>query len=160
MGSTLEIEAAAFPADEKGKGTIRFNDTAGSMAKDSVAAAASVVRGLCGIRLSDYDLHINVVGGGNMDSLGRRRHHSGHYFRHRKKPLRQDVAVTGEISLSGDVKPVGGIPEKIFGARQAGMKAVILPKKNHEDIPNAPGLRVCEAGRMEEVMEWLTLSEE
>ncbi len=155
-GSTLEIEAAAFPADEKGKGTIRFNDTAGSMAKDSVAAAASVVRGLCGIRLSDYDLHINVVGGGNMDGPSAGVAITAAIISAiEKKPLRQDVAVTGEISLSGDVKPVGGIPEKIFGARQAGMKAVILPKKNHEDIPNAPGLAIHEAGRMEEVLAWL-----
>lgn len=158
-GSTLEIEAAAFPADEKGKGTIRFNDTAGSMAKDSVAAAASVVRGLTGIRLSDYDLHINVVGGGNMDGPSAGVAITAAIISAiEKKPLRQDVAVTGEISLSGDVKPVGGIPEKIFGARQAGMKAVILPKKNHEDIPAASGLEVREAERMEEVLKWMTVS--
>ncbi len=156
-GSTLEIEAAAFPADEKGKGTIRFNDTAGSMAKDSVAAAASVVRRLTGIRLTDYDLHINVVGGGNMDGPSAGVAITAAILSAiEEKPLRQDVAVTGEISLSGEVKPVGGIPEKIFGARQAGMKAVILPKKNHEDVPGAPGLTVCEAERMEEVMGWLS----
>ncbi len=156
-GSTLEIEAAAFPADEKGKGTIRFNDTAGSMAKDSVAAAASVVRRLTGIRLTDYDLHINVVGGGNMDGPSAGVAITAAILSAiEEKPLRQDVAVTGEISLSGEVKPVGGIPEKIFGARQAGMKAVILPKKNHEDVPGAPGLTVCEAERMEEVLEWLS----
>ncbi len=156
-GSTLEIEAAAFPADEKGKGTIRFNDTAGSMAKDSVAAAASVVRRLTGIRLTDYDLHINVVGGGNMDGPSAGVAITAAILSAiEEKPLRQDVAVTGEISLSGEVKPVGGIPEKIFGARQAGMKAVIIPKKNHEDVPGAPGLTVCEAERMEEVMGWLS----
>ncbi len=156
-GSTLEIEAAAFPADEKGKGTIRFNDTAGSMAKDSVAAAASVVRRLTGIRLTDYDLHINVVGGGNMDGPSAGVAITAAILSAiEEKPLRQDVAVTGEISLSGEVKPVGGIPEKIFGARQAGMKAVILPKKNHEDVPGASGLTVCEAERMEEVMGWLS----
>lgn len=62
-GSIIEIEAAAYPAHEKGKGSIRFNETAGSMAKDSVATAASVVRMCLGRDLSDYDLHINVIGG-------------------------------------------------------------------------------------------------
>ncbi len=156
-GSTLEIEAVSFPAAEKGKGSIRFNDTAGSMAKDSVAAAASVVRRLTGRSLSDYDLHINVVGGGNMDgpSAGCAIT-SAILSALEDKPLRQDIAVTGEISLSGDVKPVGGIPEKIFGAKSAGMKAVIVPKENHEDIPAAPGLPVKEAGRIEEIFAMLT----
>ena len=155
-GSTLEIEAVAFPAHEKGKGTIRFNDTAGSMAKDSVFAAASVVRRLSGKNLSDYDLHINVVGGGNMDGPS-----AGVAITLailsaiEEKPLRQDYAITGEISLSGEVKPVGGIPEKIFGARSAGMKGVILPKKNHADIPANPTLAVREAERIEEVAEWM-----
>ncbi|MBC5809491.1 MAG: ATP-dependent protease, Lon family, partial [Candidatus Eremiobacteraeota bacterium] len=67
IGSLIEIEAVAFPAGEKRKGTIRFNDTAGSMAKDSVFNASSVVRALSGIDPFDYDLHVNVVGGGNID---------------------------------------------------------------------------------------------
>lgn len=66
-GSTIEIETAAFPARTQGKGSIRFNDTAGSMAKDSVATAAAVVRLVTGKDLSDYDLHVNIVGGGNID---------------------------------------------------------------------------------------------
>lgn len=66
-GSTIEIEAAAYPAKEAGKGTLHFNNTAGSMAKDSVATAASVVRRLTDKNLGDYDLHVNVIGGGNVD---------------------------------------------------------------------------------------------
>ena len=67
LGSILEIEAIAFPAKAKGRGTLRFNETAGSMAKDSVFNAASVVRQLTGKEISDYDLHVNVIGGGNLD---------------------------------------------------------------------------------------------
>ena len=67
MGSTIEIEAVTFKANEKGKGKIRFNETAGSMAKDSVFNATSVIRKVCGVDLSDYDVHVNVVGGGNID---------------------------------------------------------------------------------------------
>lgn len=136
LGSVLEIEAIAFPAGEKGKGTVRFNETAGSMAKDSVFNAASVYRLVTGANLADYDLHINVVGGGNIDGPS-----AGLavflviYSSITGKPLPQDVAVTGELSVRGRVCPVGGIPEKLFGAAQAGMKTVILPKANREDVP-------------------------
>ena len=62
VGSVLEIEAVAFPARNQGQGIIRFNDTAGSMAKDSVFNAASVIRKLTGEDLANYDVHVNVVG--------------------------------------------------------------------------------------------------
>ena len=136
LGSVIEIAAVAFPAREKGKGTVRFNETAGSMAKDSVFNAASVMRQLTGKDIHDYDVHINVIGGGNIDGpsagtailacivsavTGRR--------------IRQDVAVTGEISLAGRVRPVGGVFEKAYGARQAGIKTLVIPKENERDIP-------------------------
>ncbi|MBQ4422454.1 MAG: Lon family ATP-dependent protease [Schwartzia sp.] len=136
LGSVIEIEAVAFPAHEKGKGAVRFNETAGSMAKDSVFNAASVVRRVTGLELSDYDLHINVVGGGNIDGPS-----AGVAILSAVtsaltgRPLRQDVAVTGEISLYGQVRPVGGIFEKAYGAKQAGMKTMIIPEENKKDIP-------------------------
>lgn len=137
VGSVIEFEAVAFPAREKGKGMVRFNETAGSMAKDSVFNAASVMRQLTGKDIHDYDVHINVIGGGNIDGpsagtailacivsavTGRR--------------IRQDVAVTGEISLAGRVRPVGGVFEKAYGARQAGIKTLVIPKENEKDIPS------------------------
>ncbi len=138
LGSVIEIEAVAFPAHEKGKGTVRFNETAGSMAKDSVFNAASVVRRMTGLDLSDYDLHINVVGGGNIDGPS-----AGTAILAAvtsaltNRPLRQDIAVTGEISLYGQVRPVGGVFEKAYGAKQAGMKALVIPEENSKDIPEA-----------------------
>ena len=51
-------------------------------------------------------------------------------------PIRADSAMTGELSLSGRVKPVGGIPEKIFGARQLGIPRVLVPEDNQADVPN------------------------
>jgi ATP-dependent Lon protease len=136
LGSVIEIEAVAFPAHEKGKGAVRFNETAGSMAKDSVFNAASVVRRMTGLELSDYDLHINVVGGGNIDgpSAGVAIL-SAVVSALTSRPLRQDVAVTGEISLYGQVRPVGGVFEKAYGAKQSGMKTMIIPEENKKDIP-------------------------
>lgn len=136
LGSVIEIEAVAFPAREKGKGMVRFNETAGSMAKDSVFNAASVMRQLTGKDIHDYDVHINVIGGGNIDGPS-----AGTAILAcivsavTGKKIRQDVAVTGEISLAGRVRPVGGVFEKAYGARQAGIKTLVIPKENERDIP-------------------------
>ena len=136
LGSVIEIEAVVFPAEEKGKGQVRFNETAGSMAKDSVFNAASVLRRLTGKSIHDYDVHINVIGGGNIDGPS-----AGTAILAALvsavtgKPLRQDAAITGEISLAGRVRPVGGVFEKAYGAKQAGIKTLIIPKENDKDIP-------------------------
>ena len=136
LGSIIEIEAVAFPPAEKGKGTVRLNETAGSMAKDSVFNAAAVMRQLTGRDLHDYDIHVNVIGGGNIDGPS-----AGTAILAAivsavtGAAIRQDVAVTGEISLQGEIKPVGGVFEKAYGARQAGISTLIIPWENKKDIP-------------------------
>ena len=61
----------------------------------------------------------------------------------KKRPIRQDVAVTGEISLYGRVRPVGGVNEKAYGAKQAGIKTLVIPKENGKDIkPDHLGLDI------------------
>nr|WP_325190651.1 S16 family serine protease [uncultured Selenomonas sp.] len=138
LGSIIEIEAVAFPAAEAGKGTVRFNETAGSMAKDSVFNAASVMRQLTGRDIHDYDIHVNVIGGGNIDGPS-----AGTAILAAivsavtGAPIRQNVAVTGEISLQGEMRPVGGVFEKAYGARQAGISTLIIPWENEKDIPEA-----------------------
>ena len=54
------------------------------------------------------------------------------------EPVRGDTAMTGEITLSGLVLPVGGIKEKILAARRAGINRVILPRENNKDLPSLP----------------------
>ena len=135
LGSVIEIEAVAFTAQEKGKGQIRFNETAGSMAKDSLFNAASVVRKITGKNMNDYDLHVNIVGGGKIDGPS-----AGVAMllaiisAIEKIPLRQDIAVTGEVSIQGKVKAVGGIREKIYAAEQASIKNVLIPEDNTNDV--------------------------
>src|SRR5262249_951469 len=73
-------------------------------------------------------------------------------------PVRGDVAMTGEITLSGLVLPVGGIKEKVLGARRAGIKHVILPRDNEQDLKDLPEnvrqeLKITLAGRIEEALE-------
>lgn len=154
LGSTIEIEAAVFEAKETGKGTLRFNETAGSMAKDSVFNAASVIRKITKKDIKDYDIHVNVIGGGKIDGPS-----AGAAITIciisalLNKPVRQDVAMTGEISLRGSIKPVGGIFEKIYGARRKGIKLVTVPKENSNDVPkDVRDIEVKVVSTIEELM--------
>ncbi|AQW28241.1 Lon family ATP-dependent protease [Clostridium perfringens] len=155
LGSTIEIEATAFKAKKKGAGKIRFNDTAGSMAKDSVFNAASVIKRLTDKDINDYDIHVNVIGGGKIDGPS-----AGAAITIcimsalLEKPIRQDLAITGEISLRGKIKPVGGIFEKIYGARRKGIKLVTVPKDNENEIPKGlEDIEVKAISSIEEIME-------
>ncbi len=131
VGTILEIEAIAFPARRARQGAVRFNDAAGVMAKDSVFNALAVFRKVTGKDAADFDLHVNIIGGGRVEGPS-----AGAavflalYSAVEGVPLRQDVAVTGELSIQGRVRAVGQVPEKIYGARQAGIKKVIIPREN------------------------------
>ena len=135
LGSVIEIEAVAFPAREAGKGYFRFNDTAGSMAKDSLFNAAAVVRAVTGKEISDFDINVNFVGGGQIDGPSAGTAVTVALISALTgKKVRQDAAVTGEISVSGQVRAVGGIFEKAYGASRAGMKDMIIPAENKDEI--------------------------
>lgn len=150
LGALLELEVVIFPAEKKGEGSIRFNDTAGSMTRDSVFNAASVLRKETGEKLNNYDLHINIVGGGRVDgpSAG-----AAIYLATlsavQGRPIRQDIAVTGELSIQGQVRPVGGLNEKILGARQAGIRKLLIPRDNLKDVP--PGIQGLEIHGIEHI---------
>jgi ATP-dependent Lon protease len=157
IGSTLEIEAAVFEAKEKGSGHVRFNDTAGSMAKDSVFNAASVIRAITDKDIKDFDIHVNVIGGGKIDGPS-----AGAAITVciisalLSKPIRQDVAVTGEISLRGKIKPVGGIFEKVYGARRKGIKLVLVPKDNSKEVPvGLTDIEVIAVDDIEQLMKYV-----
>ncbi len=159
LGSIIEIEAVAFTAGAQGKGSVRFNDAAGSMAKDSVFNAAAVLRAVTGLDTANYDLHINVIGGGNIDGPS-----AGLaiflalYSALTKTPLPQDIAITGELSIQGKVRPVGGIVEKLYAARQAGMRAILIPKENmHEIDRSLAGIDVIPIASVEQAFRALAL---
>lgn len=121
--------------------------------------AASVIRKLTGEDLSNYDLHINVVGGGRIDGpsagvaifLAALSAIQG-------RPIPQDIAVTGELSIQGKVRAVGGISEKIYGARQAGIKRVLLPAENANDVPaGVKGIEVVLVQSVEDIIKQVFL---
>jgi ATP-dependent Lon protease len=155
LGSTIEIEATAFPAKKKGAGTVRFNETAGSMAKDSVFNAASVIRKITDKDIKDFDIHVNVIGGGKIDGPS-----AGAAITIciisalLDRGIRQDVAITGEISLRGNIKPVGGIFEKVYGARRKGIQLVLVPKDNEKEIPTGlKDIEVKAVNKIDELIE-------
>ena len=157
LGSVIELECIAFKAEEKGKGSLRFNDTAGSMTKDSLFNAASLIRKTTGEIIHDYDMHVNVIGGGKIDGPS-----AGAAIvmtmisAIQQKQIRQNVAITGEISIQGKIKPIGGVNEKIFGAKQSGIKTVIIPKENAKDVKAGfSGIEIIPVETIEEVMEVL-----
>ncbi len=131
-GCVLWLEAASLP----GTGELRFNSAAGSMAQDA-ASNASVALRARGVDLQGMDLYLNVTGGGQVDgpsaglamALVMLSCLTG-------RPLRQDIAVTGEISLHGDVLPVGGLHEKISAACRLGAQIVLIPSGQ-----SAPGMQ-------------------
>ena len=125
------------------------------MAKDSVFNAASVIKSLTDKDIADYDIHVNVIGGGKIDGPS-----AGAAITIcimsalLDKPIRQDLAITGEISLRGKIKPVGGIFEKIYGARRKGIKLVTVPKDNENEIPKGlEDIEVKAISSIEELME-------
>ena len=157
LGSVIEIEAASFPAAQQGKGIIRFNDTAGSMAKDSVFNAAALVRKITGLDLAAFDIHVNVIGGGQIDGPS-----AGIAILSvivsvlTGRLIRQDIAVTGEVSIRGRVKAVGGVYEKAYGAKQAGATTMIIPKENEKDVPaDHLGLNIVPVESVEEALNLL-----
>jgi ATP-dependent Lon protease len=107
-----------------------------------------------GIDIADFDLHINVVGGGNIDGPS-----AGLaiflalYSAVTKTPLPQDLAMTGELSIQGKVRGVGSIIEKLYAARQAGMQRVFVPKENAREVEAAlSGLEVVPVTNVAQVL--------
>jgi ATP-dependent Lon protease len=117
--------------------------------------AASVIKKITDKDITDYDVHVNIIGGGKIDGPS-----AGAAITVciisalMERPLRQDIAVTGEISLRGKVKPVGGIFEKIYGARRKGIKLVIVPDENKKEVPaGLEDIEVKAVSTIEELLE-------
>lgn len=152
QGAPIEVEAAVFPSTEKGRGAHHFNRAAGDMAHDSFFNATSVVRRVCGENLGDYDVHVNVVGGGKVDGPSAGLAVVTAIVSSLKgKPIPGDIAMTGELSLHGKVKPVGGVIEKIYGAQQADIRQVFIPQANASEVEELfPDIEVVPVARIED----------
>ena len=167
MGILIEVEANAIPAARgQGKvtltGMVEEEEIGGggrtvrrkSMAKSSVDNVLTVLRRTMEVDPRDYDIHINFPGGAPTDgpSAGVTIA-TAVYSAILNVPVDNSVAMTGEVSIHGSVKPVGGIVAKVEAARQAGAKKVLIPSENNQEIfREFKGLEVIPVDRLEEVI--------
>ncbi len=141
-GEIIFVEAALTP----GKGELRLTGQLGEVMKESAAAALSFLKarakdvGIDPALFDKNDIHVHVPAGAQPKEgpsaglsllvaiasilTGR--------------PARDDIAMTGEITLRGRVLPIGGVKEKVLGAHRAGLRRVILPKRNEADLDDIP----------------------
>jgi ATP-dependent Lon protease len=142
-GDVLYIEAVLLPG---GGGHLTLTGQLGNVMQESARAALSHVRqqavslGITPDTLSTQDLHIHVPAGAipkDGPSAGVTMA-TAIVSAARQVPVRSDVAMTGEITLSGLVLPVGGIREKAMAARRHGIKTFVLPKGNVQDLAELP----------------------
>lgn len=119
----------------------------------------TVIRKYLGLDPRDYDIHLNFPGGIPMDgpSAGVTIAVSV-YSSIKNLPVDNYVAMTGELSVRGYVKPIGGVLPKIEAARRAGVKTVIIPKENWQDIFKTFDLNIIAVDRIEEVIEHVIYS--
>ncbi|MDB4964810.1 MAG: ATP-dependent protease La [Myxococcales bacterium] len=141
-GDILFIEATRMP----GKGSLVLTGQLGDVMKESAQAALSFVRAKAkwlGIEenfLDKTDIHVHIPAGAipkDGPSAGVTMF-TALASMLTGKPIRSDVAMTGEITLRGNVLPVGGIKEKILAAHRAGIKRVIMPDRNQKDMVDVP----------------------
>ena len=141
-GDVLFIEAAAYP----GKGDLIITGQLGDVMKESAKAALSWVRshtrelGVEDKWFEEHDLHIHVPAG----AVPKDGPSAGVTIATaiaslvREERIADDVGMTGEITLTGQVLPIGGIREKSLAAQRAGLKRIILPRENMEDLSELP----------------------
>lgn len=141
-GATLTIEVSAM----QGKGDITLTGKLGDVMKESARAAISYIRsnaetyGLTDEQFTTTDIHVHVPEGATPKdgpSAGITMA-TAILSAFTKKPVRRDIAMTGEITLRGRVLPIGGLKEKSLAAYRIGVKDVIIPQGNIKDLEEVP----------------------
>ncbi len=165
LGAVMDVEAVAVPGtghsvvsgiveeEELGESGRRLRRK--SMARASADSVLTLLRG-CGFDLSAKDLHIHFPGGAPVDGPS-----AGVAMAAAAasaltgRPLDGAAAITGEIGVSGEIRPVGGVPVKIDAARRAGLSRVLIPRANWMDRFAHTGIEVVPVDTFEEALELL-----
>ncbi|HHU62621.1 MAG TPA: ATP-dependent protease LonB [Clostridiales bacterium] len=174
LGTIIEIEASAIPT-AKGKGALMISGIVDeeevgsparrlrrrSTARGSVDNVLTVIRKFLDVDPRDYDIHINFPGGIPIDGPS-----AGItiatviYSAITNKKIDNEIAMTGEVSIRGEVKPVGGVVCKIEAAQQAGVKKVLIPKDNYQQSFEDREIEIIPVQRIEEVIKHSVMTEE
>ena len=165
-GAVIDVEASAERGDGKltvtgivekqeiSSGTQKL--IRNSTAKASVENMLTVLKNLYFVNVSCYDIHVNFPGGIPIDgpSAGVAIA-TAVYSAITKNAVADNIAMTGEISIHGKVKPVGGVPEKIGAAVDMGAKCVFIPKDNYDESFEKFNIDVCPVEHISEVFEYV-----
>ncbi|NKX46460.1 endopeptidase La [Roseibacterium sp. KMU-115] len=160
-GDLLSIEALRLP----GKGRMKTTGKLGEVMKESIDAAASYVRSIApkiGVkppRLDRWDIHVHVPEGATPKdgpSAGIAMVTSIVSVL-TQIPVRKDIAMTGEVTLRGNVLPIGGLKEKLLAALRGGITTVLIPEENAKDLPEIPdnvkeGMTIIPVSHVSEVL--------
>ncbi len=158
-GIVLPIEAVVAPAASKEEGKIIVTGKLGEIAKEAVQNVSAIIKRYKGEDISKYDIHVQflqtyegVEGDSASISVA-----TAVISALENIPIRQDVAMTGSLSVRGEVLPIGGATPKIEAAIEAGIKKVIIPKSNEKDVFLSPDkakkIEICPVERIDEVLE-------
>ena len=167
MGTVMEIEVSA--KKNKGKGSLKVTGIVEeeeikasnkkmirkSTAYCSIQNVLTVLRNIYNISIEDYDIHVNFPGGVPVDgpSAGISMA-TAIYSAVTNIPVDNKIAMTGELSLLGNVKAVGGIMAKIIGAKKAGATKVIIPKENYSEVlENIEGIEIIPMESIRDVIQ-------
>ena len=161
-GDLLHIEALRLP----GKGRMKTTGKLGDVMKESIEAASSFVRSKAttlGIKPPEFekmDIHVHVPDGGTPKDgpsagIGMV---TSIVSVLTQIPVKRDVAMTGEVTLRGNVLPIGGLKEKLLAALRGGIKTVLIPADNEKDLAEIPdnvkeGLRLVPVSNVMDVLE-------
>lgn len=173
LGMLLEIEVTVFPVvkgtgritvtgviEEEEMGRLGHVVRRKSMAKESVANVLTVLRRYENFDPTDFDIHVNFPGGMPVDGPSAGVSMAvAIYSALTGIPVDNNVAMTGEISIRGQIKPVGGVAAKIEAAQAAGAKKVIIPADNWQEIwAQRSGIQVLPAETLEQVFDHVLVS--
>ena len=164
-GEILKIETVIMP----GKGRMQITGKLGDVMQESIKAAKSFIRsksldyGIIPPLFEKKDFHIHVPEGatpkdGPSAGIGMV---TSIVSAITNNPVRRDVAMTGEVTLTGQVLPIGGLKEKLLAAHRAGIKQVIIPKENEKDLVDMPkkiidDIKITPVEHADEVLKALT----
>lgn len=168
-GDTLQIEVNVMP----GKGEIMLTGQLGDVMKESARAGISYIRSVSrDYQIADdffekYDIHVHIPEGAvpkDGPSAGITMA-TAMLSAITEQKVRADIAMTGEVTLRGRVLPIGGLKEKLLAAKNAGIKTVLVPKKNLADVEElsqeiTKGLEILPVEHMEEVLKAAFVSED
>jgi ATP-dependent Lon protease len=160
-GDVMQVEVSVMD----GKGSLTLTGQLGEVMQESAQAALTYTRaharefGLGGLDFDKLDLHIHVPEGGipkDGPSAGVTMA-AALISALSGRPLRHDVAMTGEITLRGRILPVGGLKEKLMAAHRMHLKTVMIPRRNYKDLADVPrnvqrDLNLMLVDRMEEIL--------